>query len=248
MEELLIFAFVNLVTSVLSGAAGGGGGLVTAPLMIFLGLSPATAIATNKFSGLGISIGTSTRFYREKMTDQKTVIIFSLLGAFGAIVGSLLLVRFSDQQSFLETLIGLAILLVGIPMLYARNLGLKATKRSRYIKFIGLILLIMGVVLQAAVGSGMASLQMIIIMAFFGMPALVASATRRIMDFVVSIIGLTIFAFAGLINYRFGIIAFITALIGGYLGAHLAVKKGNKFVVNILAVTSAILALYLIFR
>ena len=79
------------------------------------------------------------------------------------------------------------------------------------------------------------------------MTALVASATRRFMQLTVSTISLLIYILTGLVDYRFGIVSLVTAVGGSFIGAHIAIRKGNKFVVNLFAVVSALLALQLIF-
>ena len=247
MADLLIFALVNLLAAGLSGAAGGGGGLISVPFMVILGLSPATAIATAKFGGFGISAGSSARFFREKITTRRTIVLFSLVAALGAVTGSLLLVRYSGAEQALEKIMGYMILFLGIPLLYARNMGLETKEKSTLMKTIGVILLAAGIMLQAALGAGVGSLQLIVLMGFFGMTALTASATRRAIQLVVATISLFVFIVAGLVDYKFGLVGLVTSFVGGYLGAHIAVKKGNKFIVNIFAVTSAVLALQLIF-
>jgi uncharacterized membrane protein YfcA len=246
MQELLLFGIVNLLAAALSGVAGGGGGLISTPFLVVLGLSPATAIATAKFGGFGISAGSSARFFKEKITSRKTIIIFSILGAIGGLAGSLLLVRFSGYEELLEKIMGFVILSAGIPLLYVRNMGITVKERPTYLKAIGSVLLAFGVLLQAALSAGVGSLQLIVLMAFFGMTALTANATRRAMQLVVATVSLGVFIIAGLVDYRFGLVALITSFAGGYIGAHIAVKKGNKFIINIFAVTSAILALQLI--
>ena len=92
--ELLIFGIVNFIAAVLSGASGRWRSNCPAPLLVTLGLSPAQAIATMKFGGLGMAVGTTGRFAKEKLTDRRTVIIFSIIGGVGAIVGSLVLNHF----------------------------------------------------------------------------------------------------------------------------------------------------------
>lgn len=247
MTELVIFAVVNLMAATLSGAAGGGGGIISTPFLVLLGLSPATAIATAKFGGLGLSTGTSVRFFREDITNKRTVILFSLFGAAGALVGSVILTQISDQTELLEKIMGFVILFAGIPLLYLKNMGLKTTKRSRKVEIIGLVLLTLSVLLQAALSAGIGSLQLVVLMGCFGMTALTASATRRAMQLTVAIVSLLVYIIAGLVDYRFGVVSFTTSLIGGYLGAHIAIKKGNKFVINLFAITSALLALQLLF-
>jgi uncharacterized membrane protein YfcA len=215
--------------------------------MVLLGLTPTQAIATAKFGGLGMNIGANSRFFREKITDKRTVIIFSIIGGVGAIGGSFTLVHFQDHTELLQRLMGIAILVAGIPLLYVRKLGLKSVERARWLKIVGLILLGFGVILQTALGSGIGSLQQIVLMTCFGMTALVASATRRAMQLTVAAISLAIYVATGLVDYQFGVVNFATSLIGGYAGAHIAIKKGNKFVVNMFAIISALLAFQLLF-
>lgn len=246
--HLAIFALVNFLAASLSGASGGGGGLVSIPTLLLLGLSPANAVATGKFGGLGISFGTSLRFAKEKITDKRTLIIFSVVSAVGAAVGSLLLVKYQSHERLLENIVGYSILFVGVPLLYMRNLGLEARVTSTLMKIIGSTLLGLSVILQAALGSGLGALQLVVLIGCFGMTALVASATRRAMQLTVAIISLAIFIATGIVNYKYGAIGFITSFVGGYIGAHVALKKGNKFVVNLFAITSVLLALQLLFR
>ncbi len=246
MENLVLFAVVNLLASALSGVTGGGGGLISTPFMVFLGLSPATAIATAKFGGLGISMGTSARFYKENATDKRTVVIFSIFAAAGALAGSLILTQISTQTELLENLMGIIILAVGIPLLYLRNLGLETKKQPRYLEIIGFVLLTLSVLLQAALSAGIGSLQLVVMMGCFGMTAITANATRRFMQLTVAVVSLLVLIIAGLIDYDFAVVSFVTSLIGGYIGAHIAVKKGNKFVINLFAITSALLAINLL--
>lgn len=246
-KELVIFAVVNLLAATLSGASGGGGGLISTPFMVLLGLSPASAIATAKFGGLGISAGSSARFFREKITDKRTVIIFSLLGAVGALAGSLTLAALSSQTDLIQKLMGLVILVVGIPLLYVRNTGLTTRRPPIRVKILGMALLIVSVFLQAALGSGIGSLQLVVFILCFGMDALTASATRRAMQLTVAAVSLAVFMVSGLVDYKFGLVALITSSIGGFAGAHIAVKKGNRFIINMFAIASALLAIQLLF-
>lgn len=246
MEQVLLYGVVNFFVAVLSGASGGGGGLVGTPFMVLLGLSPAQAIATAKFGGFGISLGATSRFFKEKITDTRTVVLFSLMGAIGAVAGSLTLSHFSTHTDALQKLMGLTILIIGIPMLYIGKAGHTLRNPPRWLKAIGLVLLAFCVLLQAALGTGIGSLQIVVLISCFGMTTLVASATRRAMQLTVAVISLAIFMYTGLIDYQFGIAGFVSALFGGYIGAHIAIKKGNRFVTNLFAAVSFVLAIQLL--
>ena len=247
MAEIIIFGIVNLAVMTLSGISGGGAGLVIAPFLIFLGINPVTAIATSKISGLGVSLGAGSRFHREKLIDYKIQIKFVLIGATGAIIGSLLLVKFSIHEDIIQKLLGYAILVVGLPLLYVKKLGIETKIRSKNVKKTGYAVLFVSTVAASAL-SGVASIHLIILMAFFGMTALNATIAKRSMQIIAQSISLAVFVFAGFVDYRLGLIALITSLTGGFIGAHIAIKKGNKFIVNLFAAMSIILGLSLIFR
>jgi len=248
LKHLIILGVVNLLAATLSGASGGGAGFISGvPLLILLGLSPAQAVATTRFGGLGISLGASSRFFREKYTDKRAVAIFSVIAVIGSIIGSLALLRFKDHAHALQTFIGLLILLVGVPSLYIRRVGLKSRAPSFTMCAIGYILLVITTITSAAIATGIGSLQTLILIYFFGMTALKASATRRLIQLVIAVASLAIYLPSGLIDFPLAITALVTSFIGGFLGAHIAIKKGDKFVINLFAVVSALLALQLLF-
>ncbi|HVW23585.1 MAG TPA: sulfite exporter TauE/SafE family protein [Candidatus Saccharimonadales bacterium] len=248
MEHIIILAIVNLLASTLSGAAGGGAGFVSgAPLLIVLGLTPAQAVATTRFGGLGISAGASSRFFRERITDKRSLVIFSVIGAVGSVIGSLALLHLKSHAHALQEFMGLLILIVGIPSLYVRKVGLKPVQRPKWVQAVGYVLMFLATILVAAVATGIGSLQTIMLIYFFGMTALVASATRRILQLIIAVFSLIVYIPSGLIDYPLAITALLTSFIGGFLGAHIAIKKGDQFVLNLFALVSLLLALQLIF-
>ncbi|MCK5042613.1 MAG: sulfite exporter TauE/SafE family protein, partial [Candidatus Aenigmarchaeota archaeon] len=67
-------------------------------------------------------------------------------------------------------------------------------------------------------------------MYFFGFTIIQSNATSIIPWFVMSITSLIIFIINGLVVYQVGISLFAGMLVGGYLGAQTAIKKGNRWV------------------
>ncbi|HET7673488.1 MAG TPA: sulfite exporter TauE/SafE family protein [Candidatus Saccharimonadales bacterium] len=247
MNDLIIFAIVNVFIMTLSGIAGGGAGLFTAPFLIFLGINPLTAIATSKVTGLGAALGAGAKYRREKILDLKTQLIFMAMGGVGALIGSSLLVQFSSNEELIQKLLGYVILIVGLPLLLTKNLGLETRKTSRSSKSIGALILFAVSIVGSAI-SGITTAYLIVFMVFFGMTAINAAVTKRSIQLVAQTVSLLIFASANFIDYKFAAVALVTSIIGSYIGAYLAIKNGNKFVINVFAVLSLILALHLIFE
>lgn len=81
---LMVFGFLaSFIDSVV-----GGGGLIALPALLFTGMSPATAVATNKLVGTMGSFTSTLMFYRSGKLDLKSlyklfplVFIASMLGA-----------------------------------------------------------------------------------------------------------------------------------------------------------------------
>ncbi len=247
MEDLIIFALVNTVIMTLSGIAGGGAGLFTAPFLIFLGINPLTAISTSKVTGLGAAIGAGFKYHQEKILDLKTQLIFMAMGGAGALIGSSVLVKFSSNEELIQKLLGYVILLVGLPLLFSKNLGLQTKITSKKTKSLGFLLAFIISIVGSAI-SGITTAYLIVFMLFFGMTAINAAIAKRSIQLVAQTVSLLIFAFAGFIDYKLALVALLTSIIGSYIGANIAIKKGNKFVVNVFAALSTLLALHLIFE
>lgn len=247
MVELIIFGIVNTFIMTLSGVAGGGAGLFTAPFLIALGINPLTAITTSKITGLGAAMGAGAKYHREKILDLKTQATFMAIGGIGAIIGSSALVKFSAHEEVIQNLLGYVILLVGLPLLFSKNLGLESKIRSRRSKSAGFVAIAVVSVVASAL-SGIATAYLLIMMFFFGMTAINASVAKRSTQFVAAIVSLIVFTSAGFLDYKLGLVALVTSVLGSYLGAHIAIKKGNKFVIYVFGALSTILALNLIFN
>lgn len=245
MEDLIIFAVVNTFIMTLSGIAGGGAGLFTAPFLIFLGINPLTAITTSKVTGFGAALGAGYKYHREKILDLKTQIIFMAIGGVGSVIGSTLLVKFSAEEELIQKLLGLVVLAIGLPLLFSKNIGLKTKITSARTKSAGFLVLFIISVVGAAL-SGITTAYLFVMMIFFGMTAINAAVAKRSIQLVAQMISLVIFIAAGFMDYKLALIALITSIIGSYIGAHIAIKKGNKFVINVFAVSCAILAVHLI--
>lgn len=71
-DILILFFFIALAEALIHAIAGGGG-LITIPALLALGLPPAVAIATNKVGAVGGSFSAALHFIRVKeISLQKT--------------------------------------------------------------------------------------------------------------------------------------------------------------------------------
>lgn len=79
-------------------------------------------------------------------------------------------------------------------------------------------------------GQGTGPLVFYVFTYFLGFTMIEVLATGVIPWFVLSVSSLVIFALHGIIDYKNGLMLFIGMAIGGYLGAHVAIQKGDVWV------------------
>ncbi|MBI1834034.1 MAG: sulfite exporter TauE/SafE family protein [Candidatus Andersenbacteria bacterium] len=243
MLDLLLTFGVGVLASIVSGMAGGGGGLISAPFFIFIGLPPQIALATTKFGALGLTLGAIAKFRKTEHVRKDFVIFLSLLSIAAAIAGSRILLSSTDE--YIEKLVGM-MMLATIPFLFMKEMGLQSFKPSYWKEVLGYIFYFVVLVLQAAFGAGVGMMLMVVMMGLFGFTALESNATRRIPGFILAAVSLGIYIFNDVVYYGHGLAMLAGMIVGGYIGTHIAIKKGSGFVKMVFAIVVAIMGLQLV--
>lgn len=206
----------------------GGAGLIGIPFLIFMGLPPQVAVATHKLGGVGLSIGGFVRFIKSEEIVWPYVLRLSILAFIGSFTGAQLLITINDQ--WLKYII-LVILIVLLPVvLLQRNLGVVPARKSKSWANSGLVLYGLVAIWAGFIGAGSGTMIFYIMMLFFGFTINQSSATQKIPAFVSTATSLIVFIIHGIVNWQVGLTFFGGMMVGGYLGAALALKIGNAWV------------------
>jgi len=112
---------------------------------------------------------------------------------------------------------------------------------------IGLVLYFLIQIFTGFFGAGTGVFIFYILMLCFGLTITEAVATQSIPLLVLSISSLALFALHGIIDYEIGIVLLAGMALGGYIGAHFALKKGNKWIKGLFAVIVIISGIKLLF-
>lgn len=225
--HLALFAAAAFVTAILSSISGGGGGFIVTPLAILLGLTPQQAIATGKLNGLATSIGSLYGFRKLRLHSWRNVIPLMVL----ALVIGLIAPHFITQieNDSYRRILG-AILLLMVPVVLLKKVGLKEVKPKRWQKIVGFILIVVALGLQAIFSGGLGVLVNLALMSFLGMSSMEANVTKRYSQIILNtVIVLGVFG-TGLIVWRVAAVTIICSLAGSTVGSHIALKKGDKYV------------------
>lgn len=111
----------SLTASTLSSIAGGGAGLLQFPLLIFLGLSFQTALATHKIATVAMGLGAAFSHLKARQFDLKLASYLVITGCFGVVVGAYVVVMLPGKAG--ELLLGIIILSLGIYSRVKKNMG-----------------------------------------------------------------------------------------------------------------------------
>ena len=88
--NLLLILFFGFLVGLMSGLFGVGGGFLMTPLLIFMGIPPATAVGTESVQILGSSVSGAMAHGIKKNIDYEIGIFLLIGGIFGSTVGVIL--------------------------------------------------------------------------------------------------------------------------------------------------------------
>lgn len=226
--DILILAFLTGIASGFIGALSTGGGLISIPALIFLGLAPSSAIATTRLSALSGGLSSLLKYRNNNVIKWQYLPYFIVTSIIGGYIGSRILLAINED--LLTKIVGILLLLMLPLIFFQKDLGVikKTTARKHII--IGLFLQFLVMIYGAMFGGGTGIFLTYVLVYFFGMTFIESNATGTVMWIFTTTTALVSFILAGAVNFAIGIPLMIGATLGGYLGAHVALKKGNSFV------------------
>jgi hypothetical protein len=118
VSTILILLVIGIITGVMAGMLGIGGGLVVIPaLVIFIGMSQQTAQGTSLAMMLPpIGILAAYNYYKAGHVDIKIAIMLAITFIAGSYFGSKLAIKL--PQELMKKIFGIFLLLVAIKMLF----------------------------------------------------------------------------------------------------------------------------------
>ncbi|WP_068545901.1 sulfite exporter TauE/SafE family protein [Thalassotalea crassostreae] len=230
LDQFLLF-FVSLIANTLSSLAGGGAGLLQLPALIFLGLPFTTALATHKIASVALGVGASIKHLSVNKFRWPLVFIMIASALPGVIIGANVILLI--PESIAMVCLGILTFSLGLYSIKKPELGLNETLRNLDLRgyIIGSIGLFLLGVLNGSLTSGTGLFVTIWLVYWFGISYTKAvSYTLVLVGILWNGTGAITFALIGNIQWSWMAVLILGSLIGGYLGAHLALTKGNRLV------------------
>lgn len=171
--------------------------------------------------------------------------VLSVIALLGSLIGANILLNV--DTGVLQIIIGI-LLLTLLPFIFLkRKIGVKHIKTSKFRIACGLLIYFLIMTFGGFFGQGTGPLTFYLLTFLLGFTMVEVLATGTISWLVLSTSSVIIFALNGIINYEIGIILLVGMSIGGYFGAHAAVKKDNTWIKYLFILFVIIFAVKLLF-
>jgi len=242
--EIILFLGIVATLAGFIDAIAGGGGLLTVPALLWVGIPPLNALATNKLQGCFGTATASVNFWRKGLlpiNQLKTPIVMTFLGA---ICGTWLVQNVSSDS--LNAIIPW--LLISFALFFA--FSPKASDLDRQARLsigaFGISTYSLIGFYDGFFGPGTGSFFMLAVILLLGLNITKATATTKLLNFTSNIASLAFFALGGHVMWLTGLVMGMGQMIGALLGSQLAIKHGGKVIRPLLVISSVSLSIKLL--
>jgi uncharacterized protein len=249
--EIIIFLFVAGALGGALNSVAGGGSFIAFPALLFTGVPPIPANATNTIA-LWTAAAASGSAYRRKLDVPRRVMIPLLAASLvGGLAGAILLLK-TPAQTFMHVLPWLTL---GATLLFAFGKKLAGNRISVIehettgAALAGATLFQLCVAVYGGYFGGGMGIVMLAMLAVLGMTDVHAmNALKSVMGFVINGIAVVTFIVAHAVYWKQGIAMIAGGIAGGYLGAHYAMKMPSAWIRAFVVLVGAGMTVYFFWK
>ncbi|WP_210394656.1 TSUP family transporter [Motiliproteus sediminis] len=242
--ELLLMLFLAGLLAGSIDAIAGGGGMIALPALLFAGLSPAEALATNKLQGSFGTFSASLYFIRRGWVDLRRVRWMIGSTFVGAALGTLLVQQL--DPGILTSVIPLLLILIALYFLFSPQVGEEDVQR-RIGELAFALTVGFGVgFYDGFFGPGTGSFFAIAFVSLLGFGLTKATAHTKVLNLTSNLASLLFFIAGGQVVWSLGLVMALGQLLGGRLGASLVVLKGSRLIRPLVVTICVLMSLKLL--
>jgi uncharacterized protein len=238
---------IALVANGLSALAGGGAGLLQLPALIFLGLPFPVALATHKIASVALGAGASLRHLKQSTFEARRLALILAAGLPGVLLGALLVLEIPPRAGE----IALGLLTIGLgwyswrrPQLGQQTVTVVSGARHALTGALGLFLI---GVLNGSLTSGTGLMVTLWLVRWYGLSYTQAVAyTLVLVGLFWNGTGALVLGTLGEVRWEWLPALLVGSFLGGYLGASLAHRYGNRVVKRVFEVVTVATGLALL--
>lgn len=244
MPFILSLLFLTGLFAGLVDAIAGGGGLITIPVLLGIGMPPQAALGTNKLQasfGSGSAMLTFVRSGTVKLGDCTEAILYTALGAgLGTYTVQVL------DPAVLRLVIPWLLIAIVLYTLLSPRLGYEDIHPRMKQRSFSLVAGLALGFYDGFFGPGTGSFWVMALMLCLGYNMTRATAHTKVMNFTSNFTSLLMFIAGGAVRWREGLVMGAGQFIGARIGAHMVVTRGTRFIrpvfmTMVLAVTARLI-------
>ncbi|GGK62084.1 TSUP family transporter [Ornithinimicrobium pekingense] len=231
---LVFLALAGLAAGFVDAVVGGGGLIQLPALLVGLpGASPVQLLATNKLGSIMGTTTSSVTYVRRVRPDLRTAVPLALAAFVGSLGGAAL--AFLISKEAFNPIILTVLVAVGVYTLARPSMGQMQALRfgHRHPRRHLATALLIGAAVGAydgVLGPGTGSFFVFALVSVLGYGFLEASAKAKIANVATNLAALAVFVPQGAVLWKAGLVMGACNVVGGYLGARVAVARGSGFV------------------
>jgi uncharacterized membrane protein YfcA len=252
IESILFLFLAGALGGALNSVAGGGS-FIAFPALLFTGVPPIPANATNTIA-LWTAAAASGGAYRKRLDVPRRVMIPLLAASLvGGLLGALLLLK-TPAQTFMRVLPWLTL---GATLLFAfgkklagsRESVIKGDHEASTPALTCTTLFQFGVAIYGGYFGGGMGIVMLAMLAVLGMTDIHAmNALKSVLGFVINGVAVVTFVVAGAVDWKHGIAMTAGGIVGGYVGAHYALKMPQSWIRVFVVLVGAGMTVYFFWK
>ena len=243
-ETQIILVGVAFFAGLISSIAGSGG-ILTLPALLWAGLPPLNALATNKVqSSLG-TLSSAWNFFRRGHLDIKPLGLSVVLAVAGSVVGTMVVQ--SLNTAVLTRLIPFLLIVIGAYFLLSPKVSDNDhPQKISHRWFACTAALAMGFY-GGFFGPGMGSIMPFLFIWLLGHNLIRATAETKLMILAVNGTSAVIFIANGYVIWSLAIAMSVAQVVGARLGSNLVMQRGTSLVQPLVTAVTMLMALKLLF-
>ena len=231
--QTILFLFVAGVLGGALNAVAGGGSFVAFPALLFTGVPPIPANATNTIA-LWVGVTASGGAYRSRLDVPRRIMVPLLVISFiGGVAGAFLLLR-TPAHTFMKVLpwlmLGATLLFVFAKRL-ARGRASSVASDASVAAIAGACVFELGVAIYGGYFGGGVGIVNLAMLAAIGMTDIHAmNALKSVLGTAINGVAVVVFILKRAIVWPQAVVMIAGAIVGGYFGAHYALKLPQAWV------------------
>ena len=223
-----VLLFFAAVAGGAINSVAGGGSFVAFPALLFAGVAPVPANATNTIALWPGSLASVLAYRRELGEVKRELFPLAVAALLGGLAGSLLLLRTSESTFVL--LIPWLLLFATLLFTFGGAVARKLTHGARAPLWLAAIVQLAISVYGGYFGGGM-GIMMLAVLTLLGMTHIHRmNALKNVLGALINGVAVVAFVIAGAVRWAPGVVMIAGGITGGYAGAAIARRISPKYV------------------